>query len=78
MKRYFLGRDNSAHWYIVEAKYRTDWEHWCTLPEDDEESWEVPDFAMRLNGGPEQITFTNPEEPEGLKAVLRAHRKVTP
>lgn len=62
MTRFFLARDNSAHWYLVEAGSREEWERWSNLPEDDEAAWEAPAFARRLNGSPSQITFTDPQE----------------
>lgn len=53
MNRFFLDRDSSAHWYLVAADHRQDWIAWC----DDEEAWDVPDWAHRLKGGPEAVEF---------------------
>jgi hypothetical protein len=58
--RYFLGRDNSAHWYLVDASKRAEWEAWCDIPEDDERSWDAPDFAKALGGTPSRVTFADP------------------
>lgn len=60
-KKFFLDQDNSSHWYVVDAAYRTEWEAWTNLSEDDEASWEPPAFAERLDGGPNRIEFTAPE-----------------
>lgn len=61
-KRYFLDQDNSSHWYLVDASRRKEWSAWLELTEDDERSWELPDFAERLDGGPQRVVFTEPEE----------------
>lgn len=60
--RYFLGRDNSAHWYIVQADKRADWEAWLNIPEDDELSWVPPGCARAIGGDPSSVTFSNPAE----------------
>lgn len=60
--RYFLSQDQSAHWYIIPAERRAEWEQWCSLPEDDEASWEVPWFAQRIGGSPSLVTFEEPIE----------------
>ncbi len=59
--RYFLGSDNSSHWYLVPVAHRKDWEAWTNLDEDDEASWEAPDFAVRLGGHLSQVTFADPK-----------------
>ncbi len=60
MQRYFLNTDNDTHWYIIPADKREEWENWCDLPEDDENSWNVPEWAEALGGGPNQVEFENP------------------
>ncbi len=65
--RYFLGRDNSAHWYVVRADKRPEWEAWCNIPEDDELSWLPPEFANALGGDPSAVTFSHPAENVKLK-----------
>jgi hypothetical protein len=60
--RYFLSRDNSSHWYLVPADKRAEWNAWCDLDEDDERSWDTPEWARRLSGSPSRITFTDPQE----------------
>lgn len=57
MKKYFLDQDDSGHWYLVESAHRADWESWLELDEDDKVSWDPPEFAIRIGGGPQQIDF---------------------
>jgi len=57
--RYFLSKDNSGHWYLVQADKRKKWEAWCDLDEDDERSWEAPEFARRIDGHPSLVTFSD-------------------
>lgn len=59
--RYFLGQDNSGHWYCVDDRYHDQWDKWQSLNEDDERSWKVPHFAYRLDGSPSNVTFLDPE-----------------
>jgi hypothetical protein len=61
-QRYFLSQDNSSHWYLVPVENREEWDAWCNLDEDDEAAWDAPDFARRLDGGPNGITFSDPVE----------------
>ncbi len=58
--RYFLGRDQSSHWYLVLADYSEQWTMWTNIPEEDERCWIVPWYATRINGGPEFISFLDP------------------
>ena len=58
--RYFLDKDNSSHWHLIEENYRDEWNEWKNLDENDESSWNTPDFACMLSGSPASITFTNP------------------
>ena len=62
MRRYFLDRDNSGHWYLIEERYRSEWNDWCELDEDDEKSWEVPRYAgyAERTDSPSNIHFTDP------------------
>ena len=57
--RWFLDQDSDAHWYLVPAERRMDWDG-RDLPEEDEYSWEVPSWAIRIGGAPSQVTFTDP------------------
>ncbi len=58
--RYFLGRDNSGHWYLVEETYRSLWADWVNLEDDDEQAAAVPAFAKRLSQHPSHLTFADP------------------
>lgn len=55
--RYFIDSDNSGHEYYVPVSRREDFDKWSQLPEDDEEGWETPDYATRIDG---RFTFTDP------------------
>lgn len=56
---YFLGQDNSGHWYLVLASRRQEWYSWTELDDEDEAAWEAPDFAERLDGSPGRVIFSN-------------------
>ena len=58
MKEYFFDQDRSSHWYIVESDHREEWDKWCGLDEDNEESWEPPEFAKAVGGCISSVTFT--------------------
>lgn len=58
--RFFFDQDNDSHWYLVPVDRRAEWDAWRAIPEGDERGWEVPDFAKRMDGGPEFYTFTEP------------------
>lgn len=60
--RYFLSQDNSCHWYIVPVDKRAEWSAWRELDDDDERSWDVPEFATELSGAPSNVTFTDPRD----------------
>lgn len=62
--RYFLASDNDGHWYLVEAEKRVEWDAWCALASDDERAWEAPEFAARIVGSPENVTFEAPKDLE--------------
>ena len=58
-KRYFLGVDNSSHWYLVELNKSEQWYKWANLDENNPKSWTTPKFAIRINR-PTHMNFTNP------------------
>lgn len=58
-ERYFIGGDNSGHEYLVPVSKAKEWGEWTLIPEDDERSWDEPDYAERIDGG--TLTFENPE-----------------
>jgi hypothetical protein len=57
--RYFIGRDQSSHEYLVPYDKLEEWRAWTEIPEDDERSWDVPKYAKELDGG--LLTFLAPE-----------------
>ena len=59
MERYFLGQDNDCHWYVIPESKREEWEEWRDLDEDNEESWNVPKWALEVGGSPSRVTFGN-------------------
>lgn len=59
-KRYFIDSDHDGHWYIIPEANRDQWRHWLNIPQHDERSWQVPEFASDLIGGPSNFTFTDP------------------
>ena len=57
MKQYFFDQDQSCHWYIIESDKREEWDKWCALDEDDEASWETPEFAKPVGGCISGVVF---------------------
>ena len=55
-KKYFLSQDNSCHWYAVLADKKKEWDEWANLDEEDEASWNVPDFASGIDS-PSEVQF---------------------
>ena len=60
-KLYFLGRDQSSHWYLVPTEHRDEWEAWSGMDDNDEASWTTPEWACRIDG-PSFVTFTDPKD----------------
>jgi hypothetical protein len=58
--RYFLSSDNDGHWYVIPESHRQNWDKWVDLDSDDEESWNVPEYAKEVNGSPSLVTFLEP------------------
>jgi hypothetical protein len=56
--RWFIGSDDSGHEYLVPLERVEEWHKFCAIPEDDEESWDVPAWAVRIDGG--RLTFSEP------------------
>lgn len=55
--KYILTQDNSSHWYVIPFDKRKEWNDWLNIPEDNEDSWEVPDFADMVGGSPSNVVF---------------------
>lgn len=62
--RFFIGTDSSSHSYVVPVARRAKWKRWCAIPEDDEASWDVPEWATRIDGA-HSITFADWAEGDG-------------
>ena len=43
-------KDNDCHRYQIPRNKKEDWYKWLEIPEDDERSWDVPDYAERIDG----------------------------
>ncbi len=52
-----LACDNDSHWFVIPVEKSAEWEAWTDLDPDDAASWEAPDFAIALDGGPTGICF---------------------
>jgi hypothetical protein len=55
--RYRIVGDYSGHNYYIPAERSEDWNKFTQIPENDERSWDVPDWAVRIDG---RFTFTDP------------------
>lgn len=51
MKKYYkLHQDNDTHWYLIPEDKETEWAAWLDIPWDDPKSWDVPIFAIAVDG----------------------------
>lgn len=57
---YFLGCDNSSHWYVIPARCEREWDDFVNIPEDDERSWSPPIWAIPIGGSPSLVKFKHP------------------
>lgn len=60
MTRWMLVTDQSCHWYVIPADKIGAWNEWCSIDEDDERSWDAPDWAVGVGGSPSLVTFESP------------------
>jgi hypothetical protein len=56
-QHYTVASDNSGHEYIIPVEHLDEWNAWAELDEDDERSWDAPEWAERLAGG--RLTFSD-------------------
>jgi len=56
-RRFKIVGDNSGHEYYIPVDCSSDWDTFMEIPEDDERSWDVPQYAVRIDG---RFTFTDP------------------
>ena len=47
--KFFLSQDESCHWYVIPALHREKWEAFLDIPEDDERSWDAPEWAVTVD-----------------------------
>lgn len=59
-KRYFIDQDDAEHWYLIEAKRRSDWEEWKSQDwRSDLSNFQTPSYAKDIDLH-SYITFTDP------------------
>lgn len=59
MIKYILVSDNSGHDYVIPSDKGDDWYDWLELPEDTPNSYVLPDYAKKIEGG---LEFETPTE----------------
>jgi hypothetical protein len=52
-EEFIVVKDNDCHRYKIPRSKDKDWDEWLEIDEDDERSWDVPEYAERLDGGEE-------------------------
>jgi hypothetical protein len=50
--------DQSSHHYYIPLTRYAEWSAWSELDEEDERSWNVPDYAVPIDGG--HLIFKSP------------------
>lgn len=60
-QRYFIGRDDSAHTYLVQVEHRDKWDAWVNQLGGDHADYDTPSYARRIDGV-HRLTFTDPQE----------------
>jgi len=50
MDEFILVQDKDSHWFVIPDNKSNDWCRWCDLDEDDEASWDVPEYAEQVGG----------------------------
>lgn len=48
-----LVQDESCHWYIIPEEKQGEWSTWA----ENEDDWDVPNYAFSVGGGPERCKF---------------------
>lgn len=61
MNRFFLDQDSSCHWYLIPLEKAGEWSEFMDIPDDDERSWQVPEWAKMIDGY-SSITFADPQD----------------
>lgn len=52
IEEYMAVKDNDSHRYEIPRSKKEEWDAFCAIPEDDERSWGVPEWAVRIDGLP--------------------------
>lgn len=52
IEEYIAVKDNDSHRYQIPVSKKDDWDTFCEIPSDDEASWDVPEWAERIDGMP--------------------------
>lgn len=56
-RRFFLSSDNDGYSYVVPVDNREQWYEFTALDESDPRSWDIPYFAVLVEG---DFTFSEP------------------
>lgn len=62
-RRYFLGQDQSSHWYLVPANRREEFERWAAIDEEDSRGWLAPDYVTEIGCHISLLEFEIPTIP---------------
>lgn len=57
LQDYILVQDNDFHWYVIPDSKEEEWNKWCEIDSGDEESWDVPEYAVMVGGSPSLVKF---------------------
>ena len=52
LEEYMAVKDNDTHRYQIPRSKKEEWDAFLEIPEDDERSWDVPEWAERIDGMP--------------------------
>lgn len=52
LDEYMAVKDSSSHRYQIPRSKKEEWDTFMEIPEDDERSWDVPEWAERIDGMP--------------------------
>lgn len=54
---YILTQDNDCHWHVIPLERENHFNKWLELDSGNEESWNVPGYAVRVGGCPSLVKF---------------------
>lgn len=52
LEEYVEAKDNDCHRYQIPSSKAGEWDKFLEIPSDDERSWDVPEWAERIDGMP--------------------------